>query len=90
MRTDVCGLLPAASAASEKICGLLVPPASLFYIGACIFVIAVNSGDLKDGLAEMFRMAFSAPRSFRRYWRRGDSLHVFGDEMGHCPRCIFQ
>ena len=60
----LCGLTFAVIAGGVrcigKICGLLVPPASLFYIGACIFVIAVNSGDLKDGLAEMFRMAFSA------------------------------
>lgn len=42
-----------------KFCGVFVPAAAIFYIGCCLAVILCNTAHLKEGLAEMFSMAFS-------------------------------
>lgn len=42
-----------------KFCGIFVPVAAIFYIGCCLAVILCNTAHLKEGLSEMFSMAFS-------------------------------
>lgn len=42
-----------------KVCGVIVPVMAVFYFVAGIAVIALNAGNLPQGLAEIVRMAFS-------------------------------
>lgn len=51
-----------------KVCGVIVPVMAVFYFVAGIAVIALNAGNLPQGLAEIVRMAFSPPLLWPAGW----------------------
>lgn len=73
-----------------KLAGKLVPFMCLFYVGAALFIVIVNIGNLPATIALIFKNAFTgtaavggfAGASFRLVMRQGMARSVFSNEAG--------